>query len=182
MTSMTGSVVWALAAAAAGICLGACATGGAAEGSAGASSGKTAATKTWRKITQVEQRFAVYINEPGAPREGDLVTFRLAYIYAPGEVRYNDEVVGWQEYSAMTVNCATQEVKAGPRVRYAPDGKVMLSDDGQDFGPINADTAAADAARVRCTPDAGADAERIPDGGKWMETARLHLKGGPAPR
>jgi hypothetical protein len=163
----------ALATAVLAIGLDGCATPGAPEGPAGA-------TRTWRKITQVENRFAVFINEPGAARGGDLVTFRLVYIYAPGEVRFNDQIVGWQEYSAMTINCVTQEVKAGPRVRYAPDGKVMLSDDSQDFGPINADTAAADAARTRCSPDPAPGALRIPDGGKWMDAARKRLAAAPA--
>ncbi|MEP7211087.1 MAG: hypothetical protein ABI740_09645 [Alphaproteobacteria bacterium] len=157
----------------AGFCLGGCATSGAPAGQAGA-------TKAWRQILQVENRFVVFINEPGATRQGDLVTFRLAYVYAPGEVRFNEQVVGWQEYSAMTINCATHETKAGPRVRYAPDGKVMLSDDDQEFGPINADTAADAAARVRCTPTSEPAAVRIPDGGKWMDAARKRLAATPA--
>jgi hypothetical protein len=170
---MTRPALLALAAPIFALVLGGCASQNAPQGPAGA-------TKTWRKITQVENRFAVFINEPGASRQGDLVTFRLIYIYAPGEVRFNDQVVGWQEYSAMTINCATQEMKAGPRLRYSPDGKVMLSDDTQEFGPINADTAAADAARVRCMPDPGPDALRIPNGGKWMDLARVHLAAAPA--
>lgn len=176
MNSMTRQAFLALATAAAGLCLGGCATGGAHKTSESAS----AATKSWRKITQVENRFAVFINEPGAARQGDLVTFRLTYVYAPGEVRYNDEVVGWQEYTAMQINCSANEMKPGPRIRYAPDGKIMLSDDNQDFGPINDETAAADAARVRCTPDAAPDAVRIPDGLKWMDQAREHLAATPA--
>jgi hypothetical protein len=173
MTTMTRPAFLALATAVAGLCLSGCATQ--------AANGPAGATKAWRKITQVEQRFAVFINEPGAARQGDLVTFRLVYIYAPGEVRFNNQVVGWQEYSTMTVNCATQEMKAGPRVRYAPDGKVMLSDDDQEFGPINADTAAADAARVRCMPDDAPDAGRISNSGRWMDVARKHLAETPAP-
>jgi hypothetical protein len=172
-----GFLALAAAVAVAGVCLSGCASGGATEGAPKTMAGPT---KSWRKITQVEQRFAVFINEPGAARQGDLVTFHLVYIYAPGEVRFNDQVVGWQEYTAMTVNCATQEMKPGPRMRYAPDGKVMLSDDAQEFGPINADTAAADAARVRCAPDAARDAVRIPDGRKWMDLARKHLAEAPA--
>lgn len=176
---MTRQAFLALAVATAGLCLSGCATS-VASGASGAPEGQAGATKTWRKILQVENRFAVFINEPGAPRQGDLVTFRLAYVYAPGEVRYNDQVVDWQEYSAMTLNCATHETKAGPRVRYAPDGKVMLSDDDQEFGPINADTAADAAARVRCTPASEPDAVRIPNGGKWMDAARRHLAATPA--
>ncbi len=145
--------------------------------------GSTALDRTavsWRKITQVENRFAVFINEPGAPREGDLVTFRLAYIYAPGEVRFNDKVVGWQEYTAMTVNCVTHELRPGPRIRYAPDGSVMLSDDNQEFGEINPSTAADDAARVRCAGETSANAVRIANGPKWMDVARKHLAETPA--
>ena len=171
---MPFSAYLALAAMILAVDLGGCASEGGAPGRAGA-------TETWRKITQVENRFAVFINEPGAARRGDLVTFRLVYIYAPGEVRFKDQVVGWQEYGAMTVNCATQSVKTGPRVRYAPDGKVMFSDDSQDFGPINADTAAADAARTRCSPDAAVDALRIPNGAKWMDVARNRLAAAPSP-
>ena len=174
---MTRPAFVAFAAAVLALGLGACA-------SQNASAAAVGATKTWRKITQVENRFAVFINEPGAGRVGDLVTFRLVYIYAPGEVRFNDQVVGWQEYSAMTINCATQEMKPGPRLRYAPDGKVMLSDDVQDFGPINPDTAAADAARVRCATDpataSASDLVRISNAGRWMDVARERLAAAPA--
>ena len=172
---MTRSAYLALAAAGLALSFGGCAS---------QNGPKTSArtTETWRKITQVENRFAVFINEPGEGRLGDLVTFRLVYIYAPGEVRFNDQVVAWQEYAAMTINCVTQEVRAGPRVRFAPDGKVMFSDDSQDFGPINADTAAADAARARCLPDPAPDAVRIPNSGKWMDAARQRLAAAPAVR
>lgn len=148
--------------------------------STGLSTASDRTAVAWRKITQVDNRFAVFINEPGTPREGDLVTFRLAYIYAPGEVRFNDKVVGWQEYSAMTVNCATHELRPGPRVRYASDGSVMLSDDNQEFGEINPSTSADAAARVRCASETTADAVRIPDSPKWMDAARKHLAETPA--
>lgn len=165
----------ALGAALAGLCLSGCATQGAAEGPAGP-------TKAWRKIVQVENRFAVFINEPGAARQGDLATFRLAYVYAPGAVRFDDQAVGWQEYAAMTVNCVTREVRPGPRVRYAPDGKVLLSDDDQAFGAINPATVAEAAARARCdAPSPSPPATRIPDGRKWMDAARKRLAGAPTP-
>ena len=167
----------ALLALAAGVlALGACAT-------SGGGPGKGGATASWRKVTQVEHRFAVFIDEPGAPRQGDLVTFRLAYIYAPGEVFWKanpDEEgrgkeVEWQEYTAMTVNCATHEMKPGPRVRYAPGGAVLLSDDSQDFGEIVAATAAEDAARVWCAAAPAPAADPIRNGPKWLDAARRHL-------
>ncbi|MBI1362033.1 MAG: hypothetical protein GC155_17290 [Alphaproteobacteria bacterium] len=75
----------------------------------------------------------------------------------------------------MTINCATHEVRPGPRMRYEPDGAVMLSDDNQEFGEINPSTAADDAARVRCVGETSGDAVRIPNGPKWMDIARKHL-------
>ena len=87
--------------------------------SACATTGDDRPTKSWRKISQVEQRFAIFLNEPGSPKTGDLVTFRLAYVYIPGEVTYQNKPVAWQEYAAMTVNCASQQLRAGPRTRYS---------------------------------------------------------------
>lgn len=139
-------------------------------------------TVSWREVTRVENRFAVFINEPGEPKEGDLVTFRLAYVYAPGEVRYEDKVVGWQEYASMTINCMTGQMRPGPRVRYAPDGKVMFSDDVEEFTDIVSATAAEDAALVRCGGSLSAAVFRLPDGPKWMDGARKHLAEPPPPQ
>jgi hypothetical protein len=143
--------------------------------SACATFGNDPATQGWRKVTQTAKRFAVFVNEPGAPREGDLVTFRMAYVYMSGEVKHEEKEVGWQEYHAMTVNCAANTVKVGARTRYAPDGTVIASDDDQKFGEILWGTAADDAARAKCKQDYWIGNVVIPNGPDWMAEARQHI-------
>lgn len=115
-------------------------------------------------MTQTDKRFAVFINEPGAPREGDQVTFRIVYVYMPGEVKFEQREVGWQEYHAMTVGLARNEVHPGPRTRYAPDGSVIMSDDDQTFREILWGLAADDAARAKCRQDCWIGDIVIPNG------------------
>lgn len=132
-------------------------------------------TQGWRKVTQTDKRFAVFISEPGAPREGDQVTFRMVYVYMPGEVKFEEREVRWQEYHAMTVDCARNEVRTGPRTRYAPDGSVIMSDDDQKFSEILWGLAADDAARAKCRQDYWIGDIVIPNGADWMEAARKHI-------
>lgn len=132
-------------------------------------------TQTWRKVTQTAKRFAVFVNEPGPARDGDLATFRLAYVYMPGEVKHEDKEVGWQEYHAMTVDCAKNTVRVGPRTRYAPDGSVITSDDSQEFGEILWGTAADDAARAKCKNDVWIGDVTFPNRPNWMDEARKHI-------
>ncbi len=158
---------FALGLAMAGACLAAaCATTGA--------SGDPEA-KSWRKVTQTANRFAVFINEPGPARDGDLVTFRMVYVYMPGEVKFEEKEVGWQEYHAMTVNCADNTIHTGPRTRYAPDGSVLVSDDNQAFSEILWGVASDDAARAKCKQDYWIGDITIPNGPDWMAAARKHI-------
>lgn len=132
-------------------------------------------TQGWRKVTQNAKRFAVFVNEPGPGKDGDLVTFRLRYVYMPGEVKFEEHEVGWQEYHAMTVNCATNEVRVGPRTRYAPDGAEIVSDDDETFSEILWGTAADDAARAKCKQDFWIGDIVIPESADWMDVARRHI-------
>ena len=155
-----------LALAMAGACLAAsCATTGA--------SGDPEAP-SWRKVTQAAKRFAIFINEPGPARDGDLVTFRMVYVYMPGEVKFEEKELGWQEYHAMTVNCADNTVRVGPRTRYAPDGSAVASDDDQTFSEIPWGVATDDAARAKCKQDYWIGDITIPNGPDWMTAARKH--------
>lgn len=131
--------------------------------------------QSWRKVTQTANRFAVFINEPGPARDGDLVTFRMVYVYMPGEVKFEEKEVGWQEYHAMTVNCAENTVRTGPRTRYAPDGSVLASDDNQEFSGILWGVASDDAARAKCRQDYWIGDITIPNGASWKDAAREHI-------
>ncbi len=137
--------------------------------------GDGAETQGWRKVTQTAKRFAVFVNEPGTPREGDLVTFKMRYVYMPGEVKHEDKEVAWQEYHAMTVNCAENTVKVGARTRYAPDGSTLAQDDNQTFDDILWGVAADDAARAKCKQDYWIGNVVIPNGPDWMDEARKHI-------
>jgi hypothetical protein len=129
----------------------------------------------WRKVNQAAKRFAVFISEPGISPGPDLQTFRMVYVYQPGEVKHEEKEVAWQEYHAMTVNCAANTVRVGARTRYAPDGSVIMSDDDQDFDEILWGTAADDAARAKCKKDYWIGDITFPNGPDWMTAARAHI-------
>ncbi len=168
-----------LAAAAAGLAalLGACST---LEGMGGDK--ESGFTKRWRKVGQVQNRFAIFVNEPGAPLDGDTVHFRMVFVYMPGAVKFEEKEVGWQEYSDVTVDCAGNRIRLGPRSRYAPDGAVIASDDDQTLAPINYGTAADDAARAKCKKDYWVGDYTFKDGPAWMEAARKHIAETPPPK
>lgn len=139
-------------------------------------------TKSWRKVGQVENRFGIFVNEPGPARAGDSVTFRMVFVYAPGAVKFEDKEVGWQEYSAVTVDCTPNRIRLGPRTRHAPDGTVLASDNDQGLAPINYGTAADDAARAKCKGDHWIGDVTFKDGPNWMDYARKHIAETPAPK
>lgn len=160
------SGIWRMAAA---VSLGALA-------SACASTGGPAAE--WKEVTHVEDRFAVYVDQ-AKPRSGDTVTFRLMYIYGDGKVQWEGKNVGWQEYSAMTVNCTNSQVKLGPRTRHAPDGTVLFSDNEQAWVDINPGTAVENAAKARCEGVWPEEPHIVRDRDGWMTEAREHIAKGP---
>lgn len=133
-----------------------------------------AAKAQWLKLEQVEQRFAIFTSAPPVPAEGGFATFRLVYVYMPETVQHEGKYVGWQEYSAMTVNCPEDTVRVGPRTRYAPDGTIMMSDDSQDFAPIMG-PAIRRAASIVCDGEALPDPVLIDDGEGWVDAARQNI-------
>lgn len=161
------SIVWRTAALASlGMLAGACASMGG--GAGGANAGQ------WKEVTHVEDRFAVYVDH-AKPRNGDTVTFRLMYVYSIGQVKWENKDVGWQEYSALTVNCTTRQVKLGPRARYAPDGSVLFSDNEQAWVDINPSTAVDSAANARCDGTYPEEAHTVKDRAGWLDEARKHI-------
>ena len=169
MPGRTGSCSSGLAGAAIGL--------GLLAGCASAPGGAGEAAASWRKLTQVEKRFAIFMIDPApAPVDG-LATFRLAYVYAPGAVKHEGQEVSWQEYSAMTVNCAEDTVRVGPRARYAPDGSVINSDDNQAFSAIIG-PAISRAADVSCRGITAPQQVLVPDGPAWQDAARASIAAG----
>jgi len=130
--------------------------------------------QAWRKVGQADKRFAVFVSEPGM-REDTLATFRMRFVYMPGEVKHEEQEVAWQEYHAMTVDCAKNTVRVGPRARYAPGGEVIATDDDQTFGEILWGTSADDAARAKCKGDVWIGDVIFPEGSGWMDEARKHI-------
>lgn len=130
--------------------------------------------QAWRKVGQADKRFAVFVSEPGV-RDETLSTFRMRFVYMPGEVKHEGQEVAWQEYHAMTVDCAKNMVRVGPRTRYAPTGEVIVTDDDQKFGEILWGTSADDAARAKCKGDVWIGNVTFPEGPGWMDEARQHI-------
>lgn len=156
------------------LALGACATAGPA-----ADPGET---QTWRKVSQSEKIYAVYINEPGGMRSGDLVSLRMVYVFMPGEV-FNDEEkeVAFQDYHAVTINCATYQVRLGKRTGHEKDGRIFLNEDKTEFTEISETSPIEDAANARCRNTYWVDNDRVADGPNWMDEARRHVMAGPPP-
>lgn len=161
--------------------LAACMLAGATLASACASMSSDSALQAWRKVGQVEQRFAVFVSEPGV-REDTLATFRMRFVYMPGEVKHEGKEVAWQEYHAMTIDCAKNTVRLGSRTRYAPGGAEVASDDDQTFDEILAGTSADDAARAKCRGDFWVGDITFPEGPGWMDDARKHIAATPPPK
>jgi hypothetical protein len=159
----------------------ACMLAGVTLASACASVSGDSTLQAWRKVGQVEQRFAVFVSEPGV-REDTLATFRMRFLYMPGEVKHEGKEVGWQEYHAMTIDCAKNTVRLGPRTRYAPGGAEITTDDDQTFDEILFGTSADDAARAKCKGDFRAGDITFPEGAGWMDEARRHIAATPPPK
>jgi hypothetical protein len=137
-------------------------------------------TEAWRKVHQVEKRYAVYINEPGGVKDGDLVATRLVYVYMPGEVHFEGKEAAYQEYKSAVIDCAKGEVKLGRRVGFLADGKIFLDDDHPEFEEIAESSAIDDAARARCQNKYWVPADRVADGPNWFAEARKHVAAGPS--
>ena len=137
--------------------------------------------KAWRMVNQADKRFAVFVSEPGL-REETLATFRMRFVYMPGEVKHEGKEVAWQEYSAMTVDCAKNTVRVGPRTRYAPDGAAIMSDNDQAFNEILIGTAADDAAKAKCKGVLWVGDVVIPESAGWMEGARAVIASSTPPK
>lgn len=129
----------------------------------------------WSQLLQVENRFSVYLHHPGEPSEGDFVRLRLVYVYGDGEIEWQGEEVAWQEYPEMLIDCASNHVALGRRVRYAPDGREVFSDDKPELKLIAPGTLTEIAAAARCEGKFPADTHSISDGPDWMGLARQHL-------
>jgi hypothetical protein len=159
----------------AAVALGACATGRAPAADAGA-------TQAWRKVSQSNKVYAVYINEPGGERSGDLVSLRMVYVFMPGEVfTDDDQEVAFQDYHAITINCATYQVRLGRRTGHQKDGKVFLDEVRSDFTDISETSPIEDAANARCRNRYWVGNDRVPEGPNWMDEARRHVMASPAP-
>ena len=75
----------------------------------------------------------------------------------------------------MTVDCARNTVRVGPRTRYAPSGEAIASDDDQKFSEIVLGTAADDAAKAKCKGVLWVNDVMLPEGPAWMDQAREHI-------
>lgn len=159
---------------AAAFALTACGTTGGATGGAAGGSGGEASNPTWRKVTQVEQRTAAYVSQP-AMRQGDQVTFKLAFVYAPGQIMWENKPVAWQVYEAVTIDCAKNEVRLGKRTRYDEAGAAMMSDEDPNFASVTYGTIAADASVAVCKNKVWVDDFRAPDRSGWLAQARANL-------
>jgi len=159
----------------AALALGACAT---AKGPAA----DPGPTQAWRKVSQSEKVYAVYINEPGGAKAGDFVSLRMVYVFMPDEVFNDDEKeVAFQDYHAITINCATNEVRLGKRTGYQKDGKIFLDETKTEFTEIGETSPIEDAANARCRNKYWVDNDRVADGPNWMDEARRHVLAGAAP-
>jgi hypothetical protein len=106
----------------------------------------------------------------------------MRFVYMPGEVKHEGKDVAWQEYHAMTVDCAKNTVRVGPRTRYAPGGEEIAADDDQTFDEILFGTSADDAARAKCKGDFWVGDITFPEGPGWMDEARKHIAATPPPK
>jgi len=139
-----------------------------------------ASALTWREVTEVPGRFAVFVSQPAERGEDGRVTFRMVFVYRPGEVMFGGRDVAWQEYSAMTIDCAARQVRPGPRTRYGADGTALGADDDTRFADILAGASVSFAADLTCGTGGQSAGRILPDGPGWMAEARSGIAA-PAP-
>ena len=135
------------------------------------------ATSAWRMVAKPSDTYSVWINLPGKARAGDVVTFRLVYVFAKGEVFEDDKEVGWQDYPGVTVNCKAEEVRMGQRRAYHGDGEMVLDMDQNVFTPIGPDSPIEAAANARCKGQFAVGDVTVPDGPAWIDAARAKAAG-----
>lgn len=129
----------------------------------------------WSQLLQVEDRFSVYLHQSGESDDGDFARVRLIYIYGDGEIEWEGEEVAWQEYPEMLIDCASNHVALGRRIRYAPDGRAVFADDKPELKLIAPGTLTEIAAAARCDGLYPDDTHSIADGPEWMSEARQRL-------
>ena len=140
-------------------------------GSAGATD---PATKSWRKLGQLEDRSATFINQPGVAREGDQFTVRLVVLYKNGAM-VAGKSVAWDEYPSLTVNCTMAKARRGRRIRHAADGAVIAKDDDQAFRLFDGGSNEDDVAKAKCENEWSGKTFEFKDGPSWMTAARQNM-------
>jgi hypothetical protein len=132
------------------------------------------ATKSWRKLGQVEDRVATFINQPGIARDGDKYTVRLVVLYKNGAT-VGGKTVAWDEYPALTVDCTMAKARRGERIRHAADGSVIARDNDQTFRLFDGGSNEDDVAKAKCDNQWSGKTFEFRDGPKWMVEARQNM-------
>lgn len=140
-------------------------------GSAGAAD---PATKSWRKLGQVEDKSATFLNLPGAAKEGDQYTVRLVVLYKSGQT-IGGKTVAWDEYPALTVNCMMAKARRGERIRHAADGSVIAKDNDPTFRLFDGGSNEDDVAKAKCENEWSGKTFEFKDSARWMIEARQNM-------
>jgi hypothetical protein len=143
-------------------------------GICGAASAADPATKTWRKLGQIEDKSATFLNLPGAAKQGDVYTVRLMVLYKNG-VTVGGNTVAWDEYPALAVNCMMAKARRGQRIRHAADGSVIARDDDQTFRLFDGGSNEDDVAKAKCENQWSGKTFEFKDSVKWMVEARQNM-------
>ncbi|MBI1362034.1 MAG: hypothetical protein GC155_17295 [Alphaproteobacteria bacterium] len=144
-------------------------------GLCGAAVASDPTTRTWRKLAQVEDRYATFINQPGVAKKGDEYTVRLVVLYKPGAEVVGGKSVAWDEYPALTVNCMMIKAKRGVRIRHAVDGSVIARDDDETARLIDGGSNEDDIAKAKCDNQYSGKTFEFRDGSSWMKAARENM-------
>jgi hypothetical protein len=133
------------------------------------------ATRSWRKLTQVEDKYATYVNLPGDPKAGAQYTVRLVVLYRPGTAAVGGKEVAYDEYPGLTVDCTMQKARRGVRLRHGADGTVVAKEDDETFRLFDGGSNEDDVAKARCDNTFTGKAFQVNDGPKWMAAARANM-------
>ncbi len=144
-------------------------------GLCGAADASDPATKTWRKLAQVEDRYATFINQPGVAKQGDEYTVRLVVLYKSGVESAGGKSVAWDEYPALTVNCMLIKARRGVRIRHAADGSVIARDSDESAHLIDGGSNEDDIAKARCDNQYSGKTFEFRDSSGWMRAARENM-------
>lgn len=130
------------------------------------------AARGWREIDALP-RSVVLVDDGPAVRNGDIVTFDMAYVWQVEDSQNRR----WQLYDGVQADCTKNIVHLGHRTLWGEDGAVQVDEVAADWEGIASGGVADIATRAKCDGVYPDDPLVIPADKDLIDTARAWLAG-----